>query len=102
MDRRESEALDNHITGHYGEDQFSDEKVMAIKVGGEWHCVDDGDGDLLDSVTLTEQCDSCGSPKQAPFMLFMVQPAYIQPLYECGYCGFQPEMKMMDQDEVVF
>ena len=29
MDRRESEALDRHITGNYGEDQFSD-------IGDEW------------------------------------------------------------------
>lgn len=32
MDRRESTALDRHITGNYGEDQFAGEEEFEIRL----------------------------------------------------------------------
>lgn len=40
MDRRESQALDNHITGHYGEDQFKgaiENPDLFWKIGDIWY-----------------------------------------------------------------
>lgn len=52
MDRREQEALDRHITGNYGEDQF--DGVFVTEDGREYLV---GDG-ILEEVTAT--CPHCG------------------------------------------
>lgn len=46
-DRRMSQELDNYITGHYGEDQFSDEEYAAMR---EMDLDDSGNNPALDDI----------------------------------------------------
>lgn len=39
--------------------------VQAIKVGPEFHCVVDEDGDFIEALRLTEQCTNCGAGEVA-------------------------------------
>jgi len=60
--------------------------VRCIRVGEEWHSVEDADGELAPEVTVSEQCDGCGSTdpetgEQAPF----VREGGVR--YVCRQCG---------------
>lgn len=67
-------------------------RTVAIKVGGEWHNVQDDDGALIVEVDTSEQCDACGAN------LFLQVDMH----YECASCGNRPAQAQKPESEVVF
>jgi len=78
--------------------------VLSIRVGGEAHCVQDEDGNLLDAILASEQCDECGSTRpddgsQAPFVL---GESGGSPCYYCEQCGSRYRIRRTLARETVF
>lgn len=77
--------------------------VRAIRVGGEAHCVEGADGKLREEIVASEQCDACGSTReagsQAPFFLDESRP---MPEYRCERCGARYRIIHSLDTETVF
>jgi len=77
--------------------------VASIRVGGEAHCVQDADGNLVDEILASEQCDSCGSTRddgsQAPFVLGASGGSAC---YICEQCGAEYRIGRTADTETVF
>jgi len=80
-----------------------DATVFSICVNGEPHCVEDEDGNLLDSILASEQCDECGSTlpdgSQAPFVL---RASGGSACYFCEKCGARYWIRRTLASETVF
>jgi len=83
--------------------QDEDSTVFSICVGGEAHCVEDDDGELLDSILASEQCDGCGSTRpdgsQAPLVLGASGGSAC---YFCEQCGARYRIRRTLARETVF
>lgn len=94
MDRRESEALDRHITGNYGEDQFQDDPEPEI----EWDCPQCGQGiehhtdievEYSTGTQLVYECTFDHIPVEEPTCESNCDavPVAGQPTCHCESCG---------------
>lgn len=77
--------------------------VSSIRVGGEAFCVEDPDGNLIEELVASEQCDSCGSTRddgsQAPFV---VRSDGGGSYYACEQCGAKYDIGRTPDEETVF
>lgn len=84
-------------------DLYGPPLVASIRVAGEAHCVQDDDGNLVDEIVATEQCDSCGSTRddgsQAPLVLGASKGSAC---YICDQCGAEYRMGRISDEETVF
>ena len=84
-------------------DWWAEPGVKSITVGGEAHCVQDDDGNLVREIMATEPCDSCGSTRddscQAPFVLGASGGT---PLYMCSNCGAEYQIGRTAEAETAF
>jgi hypothetical protein len=80
-----------------------EDTVFSICVSGVAHCVEDDDGELLDSILASEQCDRCGSTHpdghQAPLVL---GASGGRPCYFCEQCGARYRIGRTLARETVF
>jgi len=75
MDRREANALDRHITGNYGEDQFPEERELCddahdlVFIGNEPLDYDDPDSPTQSVYT----CRGCGDLYEGAYKKELLQ-----------------------------
>jgi len=80
------------------------ENVQCIRVGDEYHRVENDEHELLTEVgNITEQCDNCGAggPDQA-FDLGLLDGHRSIQVYRCRGCGAIYSIGVQPEDEVVF
>jgi hypothetical protein len=84
-------------------DLYGPPLVASIRVAGVAHCVQDDEGNLVDEIVATEQCDSCGSTRddgsQAPLVLGASGGSAC---YICDRCGAEHRIRRTSDEETVF
>ena len=71
--------------------------VQAIRVGGEWFGIEDETGNHLPSVTISEQCDSCGAGGYFEQTIDQHKSVFV-----CIECGYQPPMSYQRPQDIVW